>query len=90
MAYQDDVIAFGTKKEAHDNNLKKLLERFMKENVCIKPSKFMFELTEMEFLGLNICSKGYRPDPNRFKPLVNMKSLKDQNRLRLIMGSFQY
>ncbi|VDP95939.1 unnamed protein product [Echinostoma caproni] len=90
LTYQDHVKMFGTKKEAHDNNLKKILERFMGKNVRIKSSKCMFGMMELEFLGFTVCSKVYRPDPNRFKLLVNIKSPKDQNLLRSIMGCFRY
>ncbi|VDP92312.1 unnamed protein product [Echinostoma caproni] len=90
MAYQGNVILFGTTKEAHLNNSKKLLERFTEKNVNITPSKCMFGTMDLEFLGFTVCSKGYRPDPNRFKPLVNIESPKDQNHLRLIMGCLQH
>ncbi|VDP86152.1 unnamed protein product [Echinostoma caproni] len=82
MAYRDDVIVFGTTKEGYDNNFKKLFERFMQKNVRIKPSKCMFEVMQLEFLGFNVCSKRYRPDPNRFQPRVNIESPKDQNHPR--------
>ncbi|VDP37915.1 unnamed protein product [Echinostoma caproni] len=84
MAYQDDMIVFGTTKEAHDDNIKKLLERFMEKDVLIKPSKCMFGTRELEFLGFTVCFKKYRPDPNRCKPLVNIESPKDQNSARLL------
>ncbi|VDP73342.1 unnamed protein product [Echinostoma caproni] len=90
MTYQDDLIVFVTTKEAHDNNLEKLLERFMEKNVRIKPSKCIFGMMELELLGFTVCSKGYRPDPNRFKPLVNIEFPKDQNHLRSTMGCLQY
>ena len=90
MAYQDDVIVFATSKEEHDKKLINLLEEFVKKNVCIKPSKCIFGSTELEYLGFTVGVNGYRPDPSRFKPLMNMQSPKDQNHLRSIMGYLQY
>ncbi|VDP66726.1 unnamed protein product [Echinostoma caproni] len=42
LAYQDDVILFGTTKAEHDDKLLKLLERFAQNNVSIRASKCMF------------------------------------------------
>ncbi|VDP23125.1 unnamed protein product [Echinostoma caproni] len=88
MTHHNDVIVFETTKEVHDNNLKKLLERFMEKNVCTKPSKCMFGMIELEFLGFTVRSKGCRPDRNRFKPLVDIESPKDQNNLPSIIYLF--
>ena len=90
LAYQDDVLIFGMNKNEHDARLTKLLERFVARNVAIKPSKCVFGVSELEFLGFTVDARGYRPDPTRFKPLTNIDSPKDQTHLRSVMGCLQY
>ncbi|VDP94982.1 unnamed protein product [Echinostoma caproni] len=68
LAYQDDVLIFGLNKKEHDARLTQLLEQFSVRNVAIKRSKCVFGLSELEFLGFTVDSRGYRPDPTRFKP----------------------
>ncbi|VDP94247.1 unnamed protein product [Echinostoma caproni] len=67
-----------------------LLERFAARNVAIRPSKCVFGVSEVEFLGFTVDSRGYHPDPTRFKPLTNIESPKDQTHLRSVMGCLQY
>ncbi|VDP88861.1 unnamed protein product [Echinostoma caproni] len=90
LAYQDDVIVFGTTKAERDDRLLKLLERFAQKNVSIRASKCMFSSPELEFLGFTVDAKGYRPDPSRFRPLTELESPRDHNQLRSIMGCLQY
>ncbi|VDP78919.1 unnamed protein product [Echinostoma caproni] len=90
LAYQDDVLIFGLNKKEHDARLTQLLERFAARNVAIKPSKCVFGVSELEILGFTVDSRGYRPDPTRFKPLTNTESPKDQTHLRSVMGCLQY
>ncbi|VDP95190.1 unnamed protein product [Echinostoma caproni] len=90
LAYQDDVLVFGLNKKEHDARLTQLLERFAARNVAIKPSKCVFGVSELEFLGFTVESRGYRPDQTRFKPLTNIESPKDQTHLRSAMGCLQY
>ncbi|VDP89353.1 unnamed protein product [Echinostoma caproni] len=90
LAYQDDVLIFGLNKKEHDARFTQLLERFAAKNVAIKPFKCVFGVSELEFLGFAVDSRGYRPDPTRFKPLTNIESPKDQTHLRSVMGCLQY
>ncbi|VDP81297.1 unnamed protein product [Echinostoma caproni] len=77
LAYQEDVLIFCLNKKEHDAHLTQILERFAARNVAIKPYKWVFGVSELEFLGLTIDSRGYRPDSTRFKPLTNIESPKD-------------
>ncbi|VDP72807.1 unnamed protein product [Echinostoma caproni] len=90
LAYQNDVLIFGLNKEEQDARLTQLLERFAARNVAIKPSKCVFGVSELEFLGFTVDGRGYRPDTTRFKPLTNIESPKDQTNLRSVMGCLQY
>ncbi|VDP95000.1 unnamed protein product [Echinostoma caproni] len=90
LAYQDNVLIFGLNKKEHDARLTQLLERFSVRNVAIKPSKCVFGVSELEFLGFIVDSRGYRPDLTRFNPLTKIESPKDQKHLRSVMGCPQY
>ncbi|VDP94919.1 unnamed protein product [Echinostoma caproni] len=90
LAHQDDALSFGLNKKDQDARLTQLLERFAAINVAIKPSKCVFGVSELEFLGFTVDSRGYRPDPTHFKPLTNIESPKDQTHLRSVIGCLQY
>ncbi|VDP95409.1 unnamed protein product [Echinostoma caproni] len=90
LAYQNDVIVFGTTKAEHDDRLLKLQEPFARKNVSICASKCMLSSPELEFLGFTVNAKGYRHDSSHFRPLTELESPRDQNQLRSIMGCLQY
>ncbi|VDP88490.1 unnamed protein product [Echinostoma caproni] len=77
LAYQDDVIVFGTTKAEHDDRLLKLLERFAQNNVSIRATKFVFCSHELEFSGFTVDAKGYRSDPSCLRPLTEHESPRD-------------
>ncbi|VDP25652.1 unnamed protein product [Echinostoma caproni] len=90
LAYQDDVIVFGTTKAEHDDRLLKLLEPIAQKNGSIRASKCVFSSPELEFLGFTVDAKGYHSDPSCFRPLTELESPRDQNQLRSISGCLQY
>ncbi|VDP23364.1 unnamed protein product [Echinostoma caproni] len=90
LAYQDDVLIFGLNKQEHDARLTQLLERSVPKNVAIELFKCVLGVSELEFPGFTVDSRGYRLYPTRFKPLTNVKSSKDKTHLRSVMECLQY
>ncbi|MDY6929942.1 MAG: RNase H-like domain-containing protein [Pseudomonadota bacterium] len=90
LAYQDDVIIAGKTKEEHDRHLMALLQRLAERNVAIRPTKCVFASTELQFLGFNVSSKGYRPDPQRYHALIDIASPSNPAQLRSVLGCLQY
>jgi transposase InsO family protein len=88
--YQDDVIIHAPDKVVHDHVLLAVLTRFKEVNVKINPGKCSIALSEIECLGYLVNSKGFQPDINRLKPLVEAKSPTNIHELRSVMGALQY
>jgi len=56
-AFMDDVLV-GTKKEEekHDEIVEEVLRRMEKNNLYVKPKKYVWKVREIDFLGLVIGS----------------------------------
>ena len=90
VVYQDDVIIHAVDKNSHDACLLALFRRFLDHNVAVNPNKCMFAVTQFDCVGYFIIEHGFRPDPTRFFPLVNVPSPKNMHELRSILGALQY
>ena len=58
LAYLDDVVIFGKTFDDHICNLEKVLERFHKFSLKIKPKKYHLFRKEIDFLGCRVSTKG--------------------------------
>ncbi|CAH8568515.1 unnamed protein product [Dicrocoelium dendriticum] len=88
--YQDDVFVHAINKPTHDYRLLALLTRFKDANVNINPKKCLIGVHEISCLGYQVTSEGFKPDPDRIKQLVDVKSPTNVHELRSLMGALQY
>ena len=88
-AYVDNVTVGGRNKEEHDNNVKIFLQAAEKYGLTFN-DKTIRDVKEIQLLGYLVSKSHVKPDPERLRPLKEMKpptNLKAQER---IIGMFAY
>ena len=63
--YLDDVIVYSETLEDHLKHLQRVMERFMKAGLKLKPGKCHFVCKEVQYLGHTITTQGIQPNKDR-------------------------
>src|SRR5215472_4077424 len=63
VVYIDDILVFTATLEEHRRVVRRVLEILSENNLFLKPEKCIFEVPEVEFLGLIISEGKVRMDP---------------------------
>ena len=90
FAYLDDVLIGGYDQEHHDRNLAAFLEAAKKCNMTLNMEKCKFSLREISFLGYRIADGTLKPDPARFKALMEYPLPTSVKQLERLLGFFAY
>jgi hypothetical protein len=61
FAYLDDILVFSKSPEEHEQHLRTLFRQPQAHGILINPSKYVFRVPEIDFLGYHISSKRSRP-----------------------------
>ena len=65
FAYIDDILVFSHSPQEHDQHLRTLFAQLAKFGILLNPSKCVFRVPELSFLGYRISSLGSQPLPER-------------------------
>ena len=82
-AYIDDLLVSSTDMDEHERHLKQLFDRLSQHGVVINPSKCVFAVSSLTFLGHHIDEKGISPLPDRvvaiqeFPPPTSLRKLRE-------------
>ena len=63
--YLDDVIVYSETLEDHLKHLQRVIERFMKAGLKLKPGKCHFVCKEVQYLGHTITTQGIQPNKDQ-------------------------
>ena len=92
----DDVLVFGggeTDEEArqrHDEALVQLLMRARKCNIKFNKEKMRLHMSELQYIGHRISSKGVSPDPAKVRAIQQMAAPKSVTDVRRFLGMCKY
>ena len=92
----DDVLVFGggeTDEEArqrHDEALVQLLMRARKCNIKFNKEKMRLHMSELQYIGHRISSKGVSPDPAKVRAIQQMAAPKSVTDVRRFLGMCNY
>ena len=88
--YVDNITVCGIDLQDHEKNLKAFLKVAEKYGLTLNQTKCVYAVDTIRLLGYEVSKGAVKPDPERFKPLIDLsapKSLKEQQR---IVGMFAY
>jgi len=63
FAYLDDILFFSLSPQKHDQHLHTLFTKLQSYGILLNPSKCIFRVPEISFLGYKISSMGSQPLP---------------------------
>ncbi|CAH8649684.1 unnamed protein product [Schistosoma intercalatum] len=86
FAYIDDVLIARSSLEEHIKHVQTLFDRFKKHGVVINPSKCIFAVPALEFLGHYIDSQGIKPLPEKVEAITNYPEPTSVKSLRRFLG----
>ena len=89
-AYVDNITVCGVSNTDHDANLKALLDAAQKEGLTFNAEKCFYNKSEISLLGYKVSYLKIRPDPERLRPLLNMRLPKSKPELQRVLGMFSY
>ena len=90
FAYLDNITVSGVNKNDHDIKLNALLNAAKSEGLTFNDSKCTYCRTEIDLLGYRVSHNVIQPDPERLRPLLEMKCPNSKSELRRVIGMFSY
>ena len=90
LCYIDDVIVFSSSFEEHLFDLDRVLDRFRKANLKLKPTKCELARKSVHFLGHVVSADGISPDPEKIRTIVEMAMPTSVTILRRTLGMMGY
>ena len=90
LVYLDDVIVFAPDYNSLSLRLEKIFTSFKQAYLRLKPSKCMFAMTEVAYLGYRISKEGLGPDPNKTKVIKEMKPPNSKEQVKRLLGMLSY
>ncbi|CAH8547737.1 unnamed protein product [Schistosoma rodhaini] len=90
FVYIDDVLIASSSLEEHLQHLQTLFERFKSYGVVINPSKCIFGVSALEFLGHYIDSQGIKPLPQKVEAIINYPEPTSVKALRRFLGTLNF
>ena len=88
--YLDNILVTVESEAAHLQNLAAVLERLESAGFCLKHEKCFFMISEVEYLGYSISSKGIQPVSVKVRALKHDPRLRDVSQLRWFLGLLNY
>jgi len=90
FAYIDDILVFSHSPQEHDQHLRTLLPQLRIIDILLNPSKYVFRVPEISFLGYKISSLGSQPLPERVTNLQACPPPKTVCQLRRFLGMLNF
>ena len=88
LAYLDNITIFGKNQIEHDINLNAFFDVAKKLNLTFNQQKSIISVKEIKMLGYLVSKGSIRPDPERFKPLMDLPLPQTKRELKRIVGMF--
>ena len=92
----DDILVFGEGKDFieaeqdHDRRFVALIERCLKDNIKLNPTKLQFKLPEVKCMGNIITKHGMKADPDKIAAITTMPTPRNRARLQRFLGMANY
>jgi hypothetical protein len=91
FAYLDDIIIFSENEQEHDKHVNLILEALEKNNLHLKPSKCVWSVTEIDFLGFTaVAGKGIRMADDKLQALRTWKRPTTVKEVRMFLGTINF
>jgi transposase InsO family protein len=89
-AYLDDFLIFSPDEETHEDHLRQLFTRLKEYGIVINPSKCVFGVPEVKFLGYHISADGTKPLETKVEAIQSFPTPKTVKELRRFLGMINF
>lgn len=90
FAYLDDILVYSSSPQEHEQHLRTIFTTLQKYGILLNPSKCVFRVPEISFLGYKISSAGSQPLPERIADLQSCPPPKTIGQLRRFLGMINF
>ena len=90
FVYLDDILIASTSHEEHISHLRTLFQRFKQFGLNINPSKCIFGVPSLEFLGHEINSQGILPLTSKIEAIQDVVLPNSVKKLKSFLGLLNY
>jgi cleavage and polyadenylation specificity factor subunit 1 len=90
IVYLDAILVFSQSLEEHEYHLRALFDRLQTNGILINPSKCVFKVSEVTFLGYKVSAEGSRPLEQRVAHLQDCPPPKTISQLRRFLGMLNF
>ena len=90
IVFVDDVLVYSKTKEEHFNLLKIVFNRLKLAGMKLSPEKSIFGVSEVDYLGYSINSKGYRPLKGKVDTILKLEPPKTKTELKSFVGMLTF
>ena len=88
--YFDDLLVYSPDDQSHLGHLRKVLAKLQSAHLYAKPSKCVFAVKEVEYLGFLVSAEGIRSDPSKVAAIGEMPAPTDASGLKSFLGMIVY
>jgi hypothetical protein len=90
LVFFDDILIYRKSWVAHVQHVNKVLQLLKEKQLYSKPSKCLFGVKEVEYLGHIVSHEGVKVDPNTIKAMMDWMIPKRLKNLRVFLGLTSY
>ena len=84
--YIDDIIVYSKNPKDHAKHLSRVFELTQEAGLKYKPSKCNFGKERVELLGFIVCKEGVKANPDKVKPILELRSPNSVKEIRSFLG----
>ena len=88
--YIDDVLIASSSPEEHMQHVREVFQRLSDHGILINPSKCLFGVAELEFLGHHVSSEGIRPLEHKVEAVRKFPQPTSARQLREFLGLINF
>src|SRR5436190_1033665 len=86
VVYLDDLLIYSDTLKEHKRHVRKVLERLRDAGLYLKPSKCVFHVQEVTFLGFIIGPDGVKMDPAKVEAITSWPTPGSVHDIRMFLG----
>jgi hypothetical protein len=90
VVYLDDVLIFSKTLDEHISHVRSVLKLLLQANLLAQPTKCLFGVPQLEFLGHVVTSRGLEMDPKKVRVIQDWPTPESVSDLRSFVGLCNY
>jgi len=90
VVYLDNILIFTETLEEHQRVTQRVMELLQKHNLFLKPEKYKFKKTEVEYLGVIISQNSIKMDPVKVAGVMEWPTPSNRKEVQSFLGFINF